>query len=171
MRLVVIDGYNVLRGSGRYWAHASRDMASARERLIDEVAQWRKDDDDVYLVFDAGANPESTGAVHRVLGVSVLYSPFGEEADTTVESIVSAHRGQGLDIVVVTSDSQTQWVTLGKRVTRISAEQFGEEVAIARADAIDGQHQQHVASRIEDRIEPKVRDLLEQISGRKKKTG
>lgn len=171
VRLVVIDGYNVLWGSSRYRAHMDRDIESAREKLINDVAQWRRDDDDVYLVFDAGASPESTGELQQVLGISVIYSPYGEEADATVESIVSGRRDQGFDIVVVTSDSQTQWVTLGRRVTRISAEQFGKEVAITQADVVGDQHQQHMASRIEDRIEPRVKDLLEQISGRNKKTG
>lgn len=171
VRLVVIDGYNVLLGSGRYRTHANRDMASARERLIGEVAQWRKDDDDVYLVFDAGSNPESTGATHKILGISVVYSSFGEEADAAVESIVSKHRGLDRDIVVVTSDSQTQWVALGRRVSRMSAEEFGKEIDFAQTGMLADEHQQYKASRIEDRIEPDVKALLERLSGRNKTTG
>lgn len=158
--IVVVDGYNVIHAVPRYATEAERDLDAARARLVADVAAWAGSTRSATIVFDAAANPSSDGVVHRTLGVDVIFSPYGHEADSVVEELVSRWRGTGLDVLIVTSDSQSQWVALGSGAHRMSSAQFGREIA----DMVDEHTEAHAAGRttstIGERINPRVRDAL-----------
>ncbi len=124
MRTLVVDGYNVLRASSRYRSLAENDLESARAALVGDVVTFAAGEYRAVVVFDGAGNPSSTGTPHHVPGAVVVFSAYGVDADAVVEAIVHRHRERGEDVVVVTSDAQTQWTVLGPGVSRMSAAEF-----------------------------------------------
>lgn len=159
-RALIVDGYNVIRQTPPYRELAEQDLDAARAALINDVAAFSHGDFDTLVVFDAGANPHSDGAPHEVSGIHVVFSPFGVDADTVVEQRARKARDEGRDVDVVTSDAQTQWAVLGGSVARRSAAEFAGELRSGSAEWRDHAPAGSSASRIEDRIDPRIRDTL-----------
>jgi len=84
MRRLIIDGYNLLRGTPRYSGLTERDIDTARERLIADLGARVADGADVTVVFDGGGNPESEGVPSDIGGITVIFSPYGVEADAVI---------------------------------------------------------------------------------------
>lgn len=124
MRALVIDGYNVLHVEGRYSELAERDLDTARAALVNDVASYAAGSFEAVVVFDGASNPRSDGAPHEVAGVIVVFSPYGRDADGVIEVEVARRRAAGQEVVLVTSDAQTQWVALGLDALRVSSAQF-----------------------------------------------
>ncbi|MDZ4180243.1 MAG: NYN domain-containing protein [Coriobacteriia bacterium] len=167
MRVAVIDGYNVLRGSTRYRQIVERDMDAARDRLVTDIASWAAEDFEACVVFDGAANPHPDGSSIDIAGVRVMYSGHGIDADSVIETIAARHRRAGDEVLVVTSDAQTQWTTMGTGVVRMSAAEFGEEISGAELAWSEQAQIPASAQRIEDRIDPDVRNRLTAWLGRK----
>ena len=70
------------------------------------------------VVFDGHNNPGSDGRPHTIAGVTVIFSRYGCDADSVIESLSRTAREAGDDVVVVTSDAQTQWTVLGWQCRR-----------------------------------------------------
>lgn len=164
MKRLLVDGYNVIRLVAPYRELADRDdLEGARAALIADVAAYAEGEWDATIVFDGGGNALSTGEPHDALGVTVMFSPFGSEADTVIESLARRARERGERVEVVTSDAQTQWAVMGGAVTRRSSGEFADELGHDSA-----QWQEHAPtgaahSRIEERIPADVRAALERL--------
>ena len=96
-RLLIVDGYNVLRSGSRYrWQpRADEDYTddffnTARERLINDVANYAGRDMGAIIVFDAADNELSEGSRTKIGGVQVIFSPAGQSADKVIEKRASA---------------------------------------------------------------------------------
>lgn len=122
--VLIVDGYNVLHSSERYRSLLEDDLESARAALVADVAGYSGPWSSNIVVFDGGANRDSDGTPHHVSGVIVVFSPYGMDADTVVESLARRSRERGERAVVVTSDAATQWTVMGEGVTRMSAAAF-----------------------------------------------
>ena len=106
--LLVVDGYNVIYGTGRYElmidehagagaladvAHLSRDpyghdpFDRAREALIADVAAYAQGSYDPVIVFDGAGNLSEERPNFSRAGVRVLFSRTGESADTEIERL------------------------------------------------------------------------------------
>lgn len=161
MRVVLIDGYNVVHSTSRYKTLAESDLEGARARLIDDIAGSCEPGDKVIVVFDGAANPLSDGALHEIAGIGVVFSSFGISADDTIEQLAARHRAKGDEVVVVTSDQVTQWVTLGHGALRRSSSEYAEEIAEEIRDRGDLADRPLGSSRIAERIDPATRLALE----------
>ena len=160
MRTFVIDGYNVILQTPPYKRIAEDDLDAARLALISDVAAFSHGDFNATVVFDGCSNPGSNGMPHYIAGVTVIFSRHGRDADSVIEAMSRTARAAGDDVVVVTSDAQTQWTVLGGSVSRMSSAEFAGEV---RAE--DAQWRGHAPAgsskgRLEDRIDPGVRERL-----------
>ncbi len=160
MRYFVIDGYNVLRSSARYRDLSAADIDSARAKLVADASSLLSDADGVTIVFDGGGNPSSDGSAHEIAGLGVVFSRFGIDADTVIEEMVAQYRSSGHKVVVVTSDEQTQWVTMGPGVVRMSASEFGRQIDDEQAGWPQESRSGPLGSTIDERIDPKTRDTL-----------
>lgn len=129
IRALVVDGYNVMHAAERYRELADRDVDAARAAIVSDVAAYAQDSYDAVVVFDGATNPRSDGATHEVAGITVRFSPYGCDADTVIELEVARRRADGQEVVVVTSDAQTQWVALGLSALRVSSAQFVSDLA------------------------------------------
>ena len=101
MRLIV-DGMNVIGARPDGWW---RDRASARRRLVSEVAsRFEPSPDAVTIVFDGHPEPgELQGA--REAGVTILFAPGGPDAaDHAIVALLGSIE-KPRDVTVVTSDA------------------------------------------------------------------
>ena len=159
-KLLIVDGYNVLRSGSRYrWQpRADEDYTddffnTARERLINDVVNFAGRDMGAVIVFDAGDNELSQGSRTKVGGVDVVFSPAGQSADKVIEKLAYDARERLVEALVVTSDATIQDTVFGGGIDRMSAEGFCRAVAghcesahVEEAYAVA--HKNTVASRI-----------------------
>jgi len=156
-----VDGYNVVRSTPPYKTLAETDLSSAREALVSDVAAYAQGRWDATVVFDGGGNPLSDGQPHHVAGIQVVFSRFGMTADSVIERLARTARERGDHVEVVTSDAQTQWAVLGGTVARRSSAEFSAELRAEEADWRESNPSGSSCSRIEDRIDPGVKAVLD----------
>ena len=128
-RILIVDGYNVLRSGSRYQRIASPDYADdafncARETLVNDVVNFAGREYQATIVFDGGGNAFSTGEIQRVGGVRIMFSPAGHTADKVIEKLAREARERGAKTLVVTSDAAIQDAVFGFGVDRMSANGF-----------------------------------------------
>ena len=146
-RLLLVDGYNVLRSGSRY-----RDMCNpgpnpdydndafnrAREALINDVVAYAGRDFTAVIVFDGADNVYSDGSFEKIGGVRIMFSRAGESADHAIEKLAHDARERGVETMVVSSDAAIQNTVFGGGVDRMSADGFcravGRNVLEARLD-------------------------------------
>ncbi|WP_077615901.1 NYN domain-containing protein [Caenibacillus caldisaponilyticus] len=124
MVVLLVDAYNIIGA----WPELKRlkaiDLAAARDRLIDDMAEfqaytgWR-----VILVFDAHFVP---GAETRLKQsqVEIIYTRENETADEKIEKFVSELKDVRTTIYVATSDSIEQWTVFSKGALRKPAREL-----------------------------------------------
>ncbi|MEG1397691.1 MAG: NYN domain-containing protein [Raoultibacter sp.] len=168
-KLLIVDGYNVLRSGGRYRDIAGPDYTDdafnrARETLIGDVVSYSGHDWRAIIVFDGAHNAYSTGAADSIGGVKIIFSPAGSSADKVIEKLAYDARARGVETLVVTSDATIQDTVFGGGVDRMSADGFscemralGEEVALDETPAVAPKNT------VAARIDPAVRAKLEAL--------
>lgn len=160
-RAFIVDGYNIIRfPAGPYHALAEEDLDAARTRLVTDVAAYVEPGTDGVVVFDAYSNPRSRGTPHAVSGVTVIFSPYGVDADSVIEQQVLDRRRAGQHVTVVTSDAQTQWTVVGADVERMSAAGFCREVAGDHAERADFNPSGTTRSTLDRRVDQEVGERL-----------
>ena len=79
-KLLIVDGYNVLRSGSRYRNAPDEDYTddtfnAAREMLINDVVNYAGGDYKAVIVFDGAKNAFSDGEAETVGGVRIVFSP------------------------------------------------------------------------------------------------
>lgn len=161
MKVLLVDGYNVIRSTPPYREIAEVDLSAAREALVSDVAAYAHREWDATLVFDGGANPQSSGVAHHVAGITVIFSKYGTSADSVIEALSRRAKVAGQRVEVVTSDAATQWTVLGGGAVRRSSAEFARDLRAGESEWRERNPTGSAVSRIEDRIDPAVRGLLE----------
>lgn len=172
-RVLVVDGYNVIRESPVYRALIDEDLTDpvlhdvyvrARQALLADVAAFAQGTFEATVVFDGFGNPDPERPPRRTAGVNVVFSPSGVEADTVIERMVAEAREEGREVTVITSDAGVQSTVFGEGVTRLSSRMFANE-----ADAMNDHiaelrrspvRQGPVRATVADRVSPDVRLAL-----------
>ena len=164
--LLVVDGYNVIYKSERYMSRMDETAGGdpfeqAREQLIADVAAYAKGRYEPVIVFDAAGNVSPERPDLSRAGVRLVFSPTGESADAVIERLVTEQRQLPRAVTVVTSDQTIRATVGGVPVTRVSSDvlvsDMGElAVEYERANA----ERQRPRMRVEDRIDPAVREKL-----------
>ena len=134
-KLLIVDGYNVLRSGSRYKRITSPDYTddafnTARERLINDVVNYAGRDWRAIVVFDGAHNEFSRGEVQTVGGIQIMFSPAGQSADKVIEKLAHDARERMVEALVVTSDATIQDTVFGGGIDRMSAEGFSHEGAM-----------------------------------------
>lgn len=158
-KLLIVDGYNVLRSGSRYQTVKSPDYTddtfnAARERLINDVVSFAGRDWRAIIVFDGGDNVYSTGTAETVGGVRIMFSPAGQSADKVIEKLAHDARERQVETLVVTSDATIQDTVFGGGVDRMSANGFSHEVGMYYDEVLLDEspkvaHKRTVADRID----------------------
>lgn len=169
-KLLIVDGYNVLR-SGQRYVHMRRQddytvekYNNVREALISDVAAFAGSEYRAIIVFDGADNPESAGKTQRVGGIKIMFSPFGSSADKVIEKLAHDAREQHVEVMVVTSDASIQDAVFGGGVNRMSANGFSLEMDDLSEDArIDSTTQVSQKNTVADRLNPDVLAKLQAL--------
>jgi hypothetical protein len=159
-RVLLVDGYNVIHRTPPYDALAADDLDAARTALVSDVGAFAQGEWEATVVFDGGANPHSNGLAHHVAGVSVIFSAYGTEADHVIESLARTLRERGDEVLVVSSDAQTQWTVIGSGAMRMPAGEFGGELREADRSWREHTPAGERTTRLEDLIDPRVKARL-----------
>lgn len=139
-KLLIVDGYNVLRSGSRYRDITGPDYTddsfnTAREELVNDVIGYAGRDWRAIIVFDGGRNEFSTGEAESVGGVRIMFSPSGQSADKVIEKLAHDARERQVETLVVTSDATVQDTVFGGGVDRMSADGFSHEVSMLYEEA------------------------------------
>ncbi len=165
-RLLIVDGYNVIRSGSRYANITLPDYTDdyfnvARECLLNDVINYVGRDVEAAIVYDASEREGIVSEAQTIGGVRVIFSKPGQSADHLIEKLAHDARARNVETIVVTSDATVQDTVFGEGVDRMSAEGFCAE--LARMDAFceeSGASRPKPKSTVEARI-PK--DTLEKL--------
>jgi len=107
MKVLIVDGYNVIHRVPRFHSILQRSLEAARESLLCYCSTWRDtrgDFAELLVVFDGDSSVE--GADHlMVRGVQVTYTRTGETADDRIRGMVD-DSPSNRECVVVTDDGE-----------------------------------------------------------------
>ena len=169
-KLLIVDGYNVLRSGSRYLhlrnAGPNPDYANdafnrAREALINDVVAYAGRDFEAVIVFDGARNELSTGEVERIGGVRIMFSPAGSSADKVIEKLSRDAREHNIETLVVSSDATIQNTVFGGGVDRMSANGFSFAVDLNEHEYdLDESPRVAVKNTLSERLRPDVREKL-----------
>ena len=166
-KLLIVDGYNVLRSGERYKTTAfgpdytDDAFNTARERLINDVVNFAGRDWRAIIVFDGAKNEFSTGETQTIGGVRIMFSPAGTSADKVIEKLAHDARVRNVETLVVTSDATMQDTVFGFGIDRMSANGFSREVGMYYEDVhLDETPKVALKRTLGDRIKP---DVLEKL--------
>ncbi len=169
-RLLLVDGYNVLRSGSRYRhvLHAGPNpdydndaFNRAREALINDVVAYAGRDSDAIIVFDGADNEYSDGTVERIAGVRIMFSRAGDSADKVIEKLAWEARERGVETMVVTSDASIQNTVFGGGVDRMSADGFSRAVNLhVHESRLDDAPKVAVKNTVAERLDADTRAKL-----------
>lgn len=172
-KLLIVDGYNVLRSGSRYRHlrdagpnpdYADDSFNRAREALINDVVAYAGHESDAIIVFDGGRNEFSDGSVERIAGVRIVFSRAGDSADKLIEKLSRDARERGIETMVVTSDATIQNTVFGFGVDRMSANGFSSAVALSDHEyQLDLSPQTAVKNTVAERLSSESRTRLEKL--------
>lgn len=126
-RFLLIDGYNLLHAAGMARTrYGPGDFERVRNRLLRLLA-FRLDLDErvrTTIVFDAALNDEQNGNRQQVCEqLTVIFSPYGVDADTVIEQLIAAHSSPK-QLSVVSDDQRLRTAAQRRRATPIASETF-----------------------------------------------
>lgn len=132
-RMLIVDGYNVLRSGYRYQNIVAPDYTddsfnTAREKLLKDVISFAGNTYHAYIVYDGGGNKFSTGEPQTIGGVKIIFSPAGSSADKVIEKLAHDAAAKDIEVLVITSDATVQDTVFGGGVDRMSANGFSHEM-------------------------------------------
>ncbi|MDZ5474282.1 NYN domain-containing protein [Bacillus sp. 31A1R] len=144
MDILIVDGYNIIGAWPELRELKNKDLASARDRLVEKMAEYQAYSGfRVIVVFDA----------HFVKGVEkkiknskveVIFTRNNETADERIEKLAIDLNNRRTQIHVATSDFTEQWAIFGQGALRKSARELLNEM-----------------DSVEKRIEKKVKHIQE----------
>ncbi|MEE0955023.1 MAG: translation factor GTPase family protein [Eubacterium sp.] len=123
-RYFLVDGYNIIFRWKDLNLLASSNLDSARDALIDWMADLRGWlDTQLILVFDAYKVSGGKEKVFEHNGIYVVYTKEAETADAYIEKTVH-DLGRDHEVTVASSDGLEQVIILGEGASRMSAREL-----------------------------------------------
>jgi predicted RNA-binding protein with PIN domain len=108
-RLILIDGYNVIRNTPGMAAADRASLAAGREALLRQVAAaYRHTPHRVVVVFDGDGLAESVHALSGRAGSRVIFTPHGVSADETLRRLAREAETRGEPATVVSEDVEVR---------------------------------------------------------------
>ena len=169
-RLLIVDGYNVIRSGSRYDLIKLPDYTDdtfnqARERLINDVIDIAGRGGEAIVVFDAADNAYAARESDTSIGsVRVMFTRRGQSADRLIEKLAFDAKERGIETLVVSSDAGIQDAVFGGGVDRMSAEGFCQEIELHRREVHEDESPAVAQKRtVADRLSPEVIAKLEAL--------
>lgn len=167
MDRLIVDGYNIIFAWPELASLKDVKLEDARDLLISILADYAAmSRQSVTVVFDSHRRPDAEASEQTIAGVRVIFSGRKVSADHVIERLLFEARSSD-EVTIATSDALQRDLALGRQVKTISALRFKLEVdaVLNRRDQQIGDRraQSDIARRLEDRIDPKTRDRLDQL--------
>ena len=125
---LIIDGYNLLHVGRSLVNVAPEDLERYRDRLIDQLASYRRTKPcDITVVFDGWLRGWVTEQKERKRGIELIFSKVGEKADEVIKRMV---REEGSRAVVVTSDREICHFAERLAVAVVPSDQFKNKMEL-----------------------------------------
>lgn len=164
--LYYIDGYNVLHRSSVLRASARLDLESAREALIDRVAQFCiATGQKACVVFDGRHTSKADRVPHKnVPGLQLVYTPSELTADSYIERAVYQHKDR-LQVAVVSNDRSLRDLCRNLGALTMEADNFLDSVRESRHDmeGVMARAKREKIEHLEDRLDADVLHKLMEL--------
>jgi predicted RNA-binding protein with PIN domain len=103
---ILVDGYNVIKRSTSFQSLEAKNLEFAREQLITQlVNRYRHTPHRVTVVFDGSSIHEQ---VHHKQRIRIIYSRFGETADSVIARLAASARAEGRTVEMYSDDREVQ---------------------------------------------------------------
>lgn len=180
-KIVIIDGYNVLRTSDRYAKLAGqapnfKDWTdeiwnAAREALLNDVLQIIEKTDQAFIIYDAAkriSRDDANSLESKIKNVEIIFTEKDETADARIQKLSHTFREKGMEVQIVSSDLGIQDATMHAGVTRTSSREFSnnaqENIQESKMQTISSNSQHpEMRSKIEDIVDNEVAEQLRQL--------
>lgn len=124
MNILLVDGYNIIGDWEELKALKEKDMAQARDRLIELMAEYQAyTGDRIIIVFDAH-EVRGRESKYKEFKVEVIYTKENETADDRIEGLIKKLKNIKTQVYVATSDFAEQRTIFGQGALRISAREL-----------------------------------------------
>ncbi|WNS75592.1 NYN domain-containing protein [Bacillus sp. DTU_2020_1000418_1_SI_GHA_SEK_038] len=144
MDILLVDGYNVIGAWPELRELKKKDLAAARDRLIEKMAEYQGYSGyRVIVVFDAHY-VKGTEKKFKDSKVEVIFTRTNETADERIEKLAISLSNIKTQVHVATSDYTEQWAIFGQGALRKSSRELLNEM-----------------NTIESKIEKKVKKIQE----------
>ena len=101
-KLILVDGYNVIKNTAEFQAIERHSLSAAREALVRKLcAKYRHTPHQVIVVFDAQQTRETEEHVQRV---RLIYTAQGVTADAVIARLAREAAGRSQTVVVASND-------------------------------------------------------------------
>ncbi|MBS4201526.1 NYN domain-containing protein [Bacillus sp. FJAT-49732] len=128
MDILIVDGYNIIGAWAELIELKKKDLAAARDRLIEIMADYQGYTGyKVIVVFDA-YEVKGVEKKYRKHKIDVIFTKAEETADERIEKLARELSNIRTQIHVATSDYTEQWAIFGQGALRISARELLIEV-------------------------------------------
>lgn len=125
-KLILIDGYNVIRNMPGLAAAERKSLAAGREALLAQVSgRFRHTPHRVVVVFDGDGPDETRQGLGRMGRGSVVFTRGGVTADATIGQLAAEARSNGEPVVVCTNDLAVRTDTAAFGATSAGVTEFG----------------------------------------------
>lgn len=125
---VIADGYNIINAWPELNKIKSVNLAHAREKLIEIMANYAAlTGKQVAVVFDAHLTGEKNRSCEEVDNIKVIYTRADETADALIEKLAGELSNHGI-VYVVTFDWAEQRIILGRGAYRLTPNELREQV-------------------------------------------
>ena len=167
MERLIVDGYNIIFAWPELSAAKDVKLEDARDLLVailaDYAAMTRQK---VTVVFDSHRRPDAEASTRTINGVQVVYSGRKTSADHVIEKLLFEAKASD-EVTVATSDALQRDLALGRQIKTVSALTLKSQVdaVLARRNEQigDNRARSDIARRLEDRLDPKTRERLDQL--------
>lgn len=124
MDILLVDGYNIIGAWPELRELKNRDLAAARDRLVERMAEYQAYSGyRVIVVFDAHF-VKGTEKKYKNYKVEVIFTRNNETADERIEKLAISLSNRKTQIHVATSDFTEQWAIFGQGALRKSAREL-----------------------------------------------
>ncbi|WP_053361304.1 NYN domain-containing protein [Bacillus sp. FJAT-27251] len=130
MDILLVDGYNIIGAWPELRALKNKDLASARDLLVEKMAEYQAYTGyRVIVVFDA-YYVQGTEKKLKNHKVEVIFTRENETADERIEKMAIDLGNRLTQIHVATSDFTEQWAIFGQGALRKSARELLTEINV-----------------------------------------
>lgn len=144
MDILLVDGYNIIGAWPELRELKNKDLAAARDRLVERMAEYQAYSGyRVIVVFDAHF-VKGTEKKYKNYKVEVIFTRNNETADERIEKLAISLNNRKTQVHVATSDFTEQWAIFGQGALRKSARELLIEM-----------------DSVEKKIEKKVKNIQE----------